>query len=66
MKPYRQITAEERYALMMLQVQGLCPAVIARALGRRRSTIIRELHRNGTHYDGYYRPQLADTYARGR
>lgn len=28
MTPYRQITAEERYALMVLQVQGLCPAAI--------------------------------------
>jgi transposase, IS30 family len=66
MKPYRQITEQERYALMVLQVQGLCPAAIARALGRHRSTITRELARNRTRHDGYYRPQLADWYARGR
>ena len=66
MTTYRQITAAERYALMVLQVQGLCHAAIARALGRHRSTIGRELRRNSTNYDGYYRPQLADTYARGR
>jgi IS30 family transposase len=63
---YSQITAAERYALMVLQVQGLCPAAIARALGRHRSTITREVARNCTRYDGYYRPQLADWYARGR
>ena len=63
---YRQITAVERYTLMALQVQGLTPAAIARALGRHRSTITRELRRNRTRYDGYYRPELADVYARGR
>lgn len=63
---YRQITATERYTLMALQVQGLKPAAIARALGRHRSTITRELDRNSTNHDGYYRPQLADFYARGR
>ena len=63
---YRQITAVERYTLMALQVQGLTPAAIARALGRHRSTVTRELHRNRTHHDGYYRPLLADFYARGR
>jgi IS30 family transposase len=66
MMPYRQITAPERYALMVLQVQGLCPAAIARALGRHRSSITRELQRNATRHDGYYRPALADSYARRR
>ena len=63
---YRQITAPERYTLMALSVQGLTPAAIARALGRHRSTITREMRRNRTRHDGYYRPQLADWYARGR
>jgi IS30 family transposase len=66
MKPYHQITALERYALMLLQKQGLRPAAIARALGRHRSSITRELHRNSANADGYYRPQLADWYATGR
>ena len=39
MKPYHQITAAERYTLMVLQVQGHCPAAIARALDRHRSSI---------------------------
>jgi IS30 family transposase len=35
-------------------------------LGRHRSTIGREVRRNGTPRDGCYRPQLADWYAQGR
>ena len=63
---YCQITASERYTLGVLRRQGLSPSVIARVLGRHRSTVGRELHRNRTHHDGWYRPQLADWYARGR
>jgi len=63
---YCQITASERYTLGVLRQQGLSRSVIARILGRHRSTVGRELHRNGTHHDGWYRPQLADWYARGR
>jgi IS30 family transposase len=66
MKPYRQITAEERYALSLLRQHGWSAAAIAGALGRHRSTIGREMRRNGTPRDGCYRPQLADWYARGR
>ena len=63
---YRQITSEERYTLGLLRQRGLAPAAIARLLGRHRSTIGREVRRNGTPRDGCYRPQLADWYARGR
>jgi len=63
---YRQITFEERYTVGLLRQQGLSPAAIARTLGRHRSTIGREVHRNGTPRDGCYRPQLAEWYARGR
>jgi IS30 family transposase len=63
---YRQITSAERYALGVLRRQGLCAAAIARALGRHRSTIGREVRRNRAHADGSYRPQLADWYAGGR
>jgi IS30 family transposase len=63
---YAQITVTERYALAALHGQGVSAAAIGRALGRHRSTITRELARNAARNDGYYRPQLADWYARGR
>lgn len=55
---YPQITADERYTLGALRRLGLSPADIARALGRHRSTIGRELARN-TRPDGGYRPAFA-------
>src|SRR3989442_10729218 len=63
---YRQITFAERYTLGLLRQGGLGPAAIARILRRHRSTIGREVQRNGTPRDGCYRPQLAEWYARGR
>src|SRR2546427_2767009 len=63
---YHQITFEERYTLGLVRQDGLAPAAIARVLGRHRSTIGREVRRNGTPRDGCYRPQLAEWYARGR
>ena len=66
MNPYHQITSEERYSLGLLRQRGLRPAAIARVLGRHRSSITREVRRNATHYDGTYRPQLANWYAHGR
>ena len=63
---YHQITSAERYTLGVLRRGGLSPAAIGRVLGRHRSTIGREVRRNGTPRDGCYRPQLADWYAQGR
>jgi IS30 family transposase len=63
---YHQITFAERYTLGLLRQRGLSAAAIARVLGRHRSTIGREVHRNRAHRDGTYRPQLADWYAGGR
>jgi len=63
---YPQITATERYTLGTLRRLGYTAAAIARILGRHRSTIGREVRRNATRFDGSYRPQLADWYARSR
>ena len=63
---YPQITAAERYTLGTLRRLGYTTAAIARILGRHRSTVWREVHRNATHHDGTYRPQLAHWYATSR
>lgn len=67
MRRYRQLTSGERYALSALRKQGLTQTAIARALGRHRSTISREVRRNSRDRQGQaYRPALADDYARWR
>ena len=65
MRRYRQLTSGERYALSALRKQGCSQAEIARALGRHRSTISREVRRN-VKPDGFYRPKDAVDYARWR
>jgi len=65
MRKYRQLTSEERYALSTLRKQGCTQAQIARALGRHRSTIGREVRRN-SRKDGGYRPSTAHDFARWR
>ena len=62
---YAQITADERYTLGLLRRLGLRPADMARALGRHRSTIVRELARS-TRPDGGYRPAFAQARAGAR
>lgn len=65
---YHQITPAERYTLVTLlrQAPKLTHAAIARLMGRHRSTISRELRRNGSRYDGSYRFQRAQEQANGR
>ena len=65
MRKYHQLTSEERYARSTLRKQGFTQGGIARALGRHRSTISRELRRNSRR-DGGYRPSTADDFARWR
>lgn len=65
MSTYHQLTPGERYELSALRKQGLNPAQIARALGRHRSTICREVRRNSRQAGGY-RPSTADDFARWR
>jgi IS30 family transposase len=63
---YHQVTEEERYQIAALRQAGLWPAEIGRRLGRHRSTISRELARNGSPWDGGYRPSKAQEQANGR
>jgi len=62
---YRQITLAERYTLGVLRRLGHSGTAIAQALGRHRSTILRELRRNSRE-DGAYRPAFAHSRARAR
>ena len=63
---YHQITLGERYTISVLRQQGWCPNRIARHLGRHRSTVCRELCRNGSPWDGCYRPSKAQEMTNGR
>ena len=63
---YHQITHGERYRISALRQEGLCPAAIARRLGRHRSTISREYARHGSRWDHGHRPSPAPEQAHGR
>ena len=65
---YHQITPEERYTLVALlrQAPRLSYAEIARLMGRHRSTISREIRRNGSRSDNSYRFERAQEQANGR
>ena len=63
---YCQLTSEERYILAAFRRQGLNQSQIARALGRHRSTVCREVRRNSTRSDGHYRPFTAQERTNGR
>jgi len=65
---YHQITPAERYTLVTLlrQVPRPSCAEIARLMQRHRSTIARELRRNGSRHDDSYRFGRAQEQANGR
>jgi IS30 family transposase len=63
---YRQLSPEERYMLAALRKQGFNNSQIARAMGRHRSTVGRELRRNSTRADGRYRAFTAQERTNGR
>ena len=58
---YTHLTENERYMLSALRKQGLAVAAIAKALGRHRSTVYREVERNSRwcNYDQLYSYQPA-------
>ena len=53
-----------------LQMEQVMPSpdlrAIAKEMGRSASTLSREVARNATRYDGFYRPSKAQVYAIGR
>jgi len=61
-----QITRQERYAISAWRQCGLSVRAIAGRLSRSPSSISRELARNRTNHDGYYRPDKADSYCMAR
>lgn len=66
MNKYHQLTQDERYTITGLRLAGFSQAEIARRMGRSPSTISRELRRNRTRHDGFYRAQKAHDYASAR
>ena len=62
---YAQITSYERFTIATMRWQGSSSAAIARALGRHRSTIGREVKRNLCN-GGRYRAEKANSRTRGR
>lgn len=66
MNKYTQITLSDRYTIYHERKQGKSCAAIAKNLGKHRSSIYRELHRNKCPSHGYYVVEKADSYARSR
>ncbi len=62
---YKHLSASERDAIHRGRLQGQSPAAIAESLGRSRSTVLRELARNGG-AAGYDAPSAQRRYQQGR
>jgi IS30 family transposase len=62
---YKHLSASERDAIHRWRLQGLSPAAIAGSLGRPRSTVLRELNRNGG-AGVYDAPSAQRRYQQGR
>ncbi len=63
--PYHHLIDHDRYVIFHLNLYGLSQAEIGRRIGRCRSTISRELRRNGN-IVGQYLPDYADCLTRRR
>lgn len=66
MKPYSQLSQEERYFFSTLKARGVSIPRIAKELDRAPSTLYRELKRNIRPTTGYYQAYIADSYATAR
>jgi IS30 family transposase len=63
---YHQLTQDERYSIARMRARGHSRREIAHSLGRSPSTIGRELWRNRSVHDGFYRPSKAQSKAMAR
>ena len=63
---FEHLQKEERYSIAAMRGQNVRIDEIARRLGRHRSTIYRELKRNASVHDGFYRASHAVQKASGR
>jgi transposase, IS30 family len=63
---YHQLTQEERYTIASGLALKLSMRQIAETLGRPASTVSREIARNATTHDGFYRGLKAHSYAMAR
>jgi IS30 family transposase len=66
MKKYSQLSEGERYTIAFCMKRGVTKKEIAIMLSRHPSTIYREIKRNVTHHDGWYRAFIAHEYAVAR
>ena len=64
MNKYKQLTTQERYQIFIFLEVGFSEALIAKKLGRHRSTIGREINRNKS--SGKYWPEKANQKAKKR
>jgi len=63
---YHQLTQEERYLISRALPRGLSIRQIAKLLARPPCTVSREISRNATTHDGWYRAEKAQSYAVAR
>jgi IS30 family transposase len=66
MNRYQHLTADERHQITAMRRLHYSQADIAKELSRSPSTISRELRRNVTRHDGWYRAEKAHSYATAR
>ena len=66
MSNYHQLSEHERYIIAFCMKRGVSKPKIAEFLDRHPSTIYREVSRNVTHHDNWYRHFIAHNYAIAR